>query len=485
MNDGAVFQRDGRIVEVGPYRLLREKYRPEVILGSTRDVVIPGLINCHHHVGLTPFQLGVPDLPLELWGIARRGTRPVDPYLDTLYSAFELIQSGVTLVQHIQPRMSGPLERWPTHVDDVLRAYSDVGMRTSFSVNLRDQSRIVYGDDLEFIASLPRELGAEITQMLGTQTMTLEDQLQILFVDVKSRWTSERIRVQLAPANYHWLSDEGLVEVADYADRYDVGMHMHLLETPYQKVYASKRCGGSVVRRLGELGVLSDRLTLGHAVWVTPEDIETLLQTRVMVCHNASSNLRLRSGIAPIRDLVRLGVPVGIGIDEAGINDDRDMLQEMRLVLSLHGIPGHDAFVLTPSAIFDMATAVGAITTGFGSEVGSLAPNKSADIVLLDWDRLSYPYLDDSVPVIDAIVHRGRPSAVRTVIVGGEVIYHDGLFTRVDRGQILAAIQRTLDRAPTGGTRRDRKLFQAVMPYVKAYYSDWLDPVDPHDDSRS
>src|SRR5438046_7077588 len=101
IEDGAVFQRDGTIVEIGRHQDLAPKYAPDTIVGSAGHVVLPGFVNAHHHVGVTPFQLGSPDHPLELWFASRMAGRNVDPYLDTLYSAFEMLESGITTLQHL------------------------------------------------------------------------------------------------------------------------------------------------------------------------------------------------------------------------------------------------------------------------------------------------------------------------------------------------------------------------------------------------
>ena len=111
LEDGAVVQRDGIIVALGKYRELVQQYQPDEVLGSDEYVVMPGMVNSHHHVGLTPFQLGSPDYPLELWFASRMATRNVDPYLDTLYSAFEMIESGITTVQHLHGVRLGPVAR--------------------------------------------------------------------------------------------------------------------------------------------------------------------------------------------------------------------------------------------------------------------------------------------------------------------------------------------------------------------------------------
>ena len=109
IKDGAVLQEDGIITAVGTYDDLHRKHPTVPVIGTGKEVLLPGFVNGHHHVGLTPVQLGSPDMPLELWFITRMVIRNVDLYLDTLYSAFEMIGSGITTVQHSQGWMPGTL----------------------------------------------------------------------------------------------------------------------------------------------------------------------------------------------------------------------------------------------------------------------------------------------------------------------------------------------------------------------------------------
>ena len=125
-------------------------------------------------------------------------------------------------------------------------------------------------------------------------------------------------------------------------------------------------------------------------------------------------------------------------MDEAGINDDRDMLQEMRLVLRAHRVPGMADDVPTPAQVFRMATSGGARTTAFGETIGALEVGRGADMVLIDWRQISYPYLDAETPLLDAVLQRAKTSGVRPVICDGEVIYSDGKFTKVDRDATFA-----------------------------------------------
>jgi len=483
IDDGAIFQQDGKIVEIGKHNDLAAKYQPDQLVGSLEHVVMPGFVNSHHHVGLTPFQLGSPDYPLELWFASRLAARNVDPYLDTLYSAFEMIESGITTVQHIYGWRPGPTSTWSAIAEQVLKAYQDIGMRVSYCWAVRNQNHFVYEATEEFVKRLPSTIAPEISAILRTHEASIQEYLEF-FEYLWHHWDRNedgRIRIQLAPANLHWCSDEALELLQAYSTKYDVGLHMHLLETPYQKVYAHKRTGKTAVRHLYDMGFLGPHLTLGHGVWLTEEDIELVAETNTMICHNASSNLRLQSGIAPLNHYANRGVTVGMGLDEAGINDDRDMLQEMRLVLKLHRVPGMDELVPTSPQVFQMATEHGAKTTGFGSKIGTLEAGKAADLVVMDWKHISYPYLEQDISVLDAIIHRSRISGVKTVMIAGEVILEEGRFTKVDKAAILAELADSLSVPLNPEEARRRELAHEVFPYVKKFYDGWLDhlPRDP------
>ena len=139
--DGAVLQEDGIISAVGTYADLSVKYPKVPVLGSGNEVMLPGFVNGHHHVGLTPVQLGSPDMPLELWFITRLVIRSLDLYLDTLYSAFEMIGSGITTVQHIHGWAPGTLAEVEGRSNQVIKAYEDIGMRVSYCYALRDSAQ--------------------------------------------------------------------------------------------------------------------------------------------------------------------------------------------------------------------------------------------------------------------------------------------------------------------------------------------------------
>ena len=475
ITDGAVVQRDGTIIDVGSYQEMVARYQPDDIIGSAEHVVMPGMVNSHHHVGLTPFQLGSPDYPLELWFASRLGARTVDPYLDTLYSAFEMIASGITTVQHLHGWRIGPAARVIAVADQILKAYQDLGMRVSYSFALRDQNRLVYEADEDFVKRLPPHVAAELATWFQPQTMSYQDHLDV-FTDLWERWNRhDLIRIQLAPANLHWCSDQALQALHEYAIKYGVKMHMHLLETAYQKEYAYRRTGTTAVRYLYNLGFLGSHMTLGHGVWLTEEDIEIIAATGTMVCHNASSNFRLRSGVAPLNHYLARGVHVALGLDEAGVNDDRDMLQEMRLVLRIHRVPGMEEVIPTSPQVLQMATEHGAQTTGFADTIGMIAPGKAADLVLLHWHQIADPYLEPSTAIVDAVVHRAKTSGVETVLVAGEPVLRDGQFTHINKDEVLAALAASMRMPLSADEERRQQLAHDIFPHVQRFYEGWLD----------
>ena len=215
-------------------------------------------------------------------------------------------------------------------------------------------------------------------------------------------------------------------------------------------------------------------------MWLNETDLDRVAASATHICHNCSSNFRLRSGVAPLNAFEKRGINTAIGLDEAGINDDRDMLQEMRMVLRAHRVPGmEDEDVPSPGQVLRMATVGGAATTPFGSQIGTLVVGKAADLVLLDWDKLAYPYLDQEATVLDTVIQRAKSDGVDLVMVAGEVIYEGGRFTRVDRPAALRELHGSLHHALADDEVERQALSKALLPHVRRFYADYFEP-DAH-----
>src|SRR6266851_3214277 len=450
--DGAVLQEDGVIAAIGTYEELSRKHPTVPVIGSGNEILLPGFVNGHHHVGLTPVQLGSPDMPLELWFATRLVLRDLDLYLDTLYSAFEMIASGITTVQHIHGWAPGGLPQVEERSESVIRAYEDIGMRVSYCFALRDQNHLVYEANADFLKRVPDDVRPLLAKHFGRFQLPASDAITLFEHLHAKHHEKERVKIQLAPANLHWCSDEALTMLADCSEKHGVPFHMHLVETAYQKEYAKRRGGGTAVDYIGRYGLLGPKMTLGHGVWLSEGDLDKIAETGTNICHNCSSNFRLRSGVAPLNRFEAKGINIAIGLDEAGINDDRDMLQ-----------------------VFRMATVGGAKTTPFGTRIGTLEVGNAADMVLLDWQQISYPYLDTEMPVLDAVIQRARTEGVKTVMAAGEIIYQDGTFTKVDRDAALRQLSDLLKRPLSSEELERRQLSKAVFPHVKAFYEGYYD----------
>ena len=469
----AIFVKNNKINEIGPTSVLRQKYKEVPEIGGENLFAMPGLVNAHHHLGITPFQLGAQDHPLELWFAERLKMRNVPPTLDTLYSAFEMISSGVTTVQHLQSRAPGNLASVLDQSNKIIAAYKQIGMRASYSFALRDQNRMIYDSDENCLALLPPKHRPTLKKYFESFSLSISEQLEIFNILTEQHAKTNLIEIQLAPSNLHWLSDKALETISKVAIDTGAKIHMHLLETPYQAEYARRRTGQSALEYIDKFGLLGPQLTIGHGVWMTEDDADLLAESGGCLCHNCSSNLRLKSGKADLSSFLSKNIPIALGIDEAGINDDRDMLQEMRLAYTLHRRPGHSSLNPSAAEILRMATEHGAASTPFSGKIGRLEKGLFADILLLDLHSLAFPYQDFDIPLLDIIVRRAKRKSVDTVIIDGNVVFNKGKFTRVDEDALLEEISKVLSRAKTPEEVELRELSEIIMPAVKNFYSGW------------
>lgn len=475
VTDGAVYEEDGCIVEVGDYRSLRDKHPSAEVVGSSDHVVIPGLVNDHDHVGFSAIQLGAGHAPLELSGIGRIGARQLDPYLEHLHGAIDMLETGTTTVQimYTPGRGTAPMDEVST--DKVIRAYQDAGVRLSYAPNLQDQNSMIAGPrggEKEFFSRLPEELRSRFEAFMAGSYVSVDEmvsQSADLFVKYHEGPGSRTI-INTSPTNVQRCSDELLMGLKGLSEKYETTSHIHLAETVYQRLFGQRIYGTTPLQHLKDIGFLGPDVVCGHSVWVTEEDMEVFKESGASVCHNASSNFRLLSGIAPVPRFVEEGIPVAIGTDDMGMNDDKDMFQEMRLVLKIHRLPTVEFDPITPAQVFKMATENGADASGFGGQVGTLEAGRKADMTLVRLSRLDQPYLNPDVSILDALVHRARGVDVDTTIVDGEVVMREGRVTRVDKKALYQEIRASLDRPLTEEERRRGEMAREVRPYLKAYY---------------
>ena len=469
--DAAMLVEEGVITAIGPLDTVSAGREHLPRHGGRQMVAMPGLVNAHHHFGVTPLMQGVPFAPLELWLPQFRAMRRIPPRLDTLYAAIEMLESGTTTVQHIHGGLAGSPDTWSAQADAILGAYGEIGMRAGFSFMIRDRNILGYGPDAEILAALPAKARDWIAPQLRAADIPIAE-LMAFHQDLRARMlpgNDHRLSFNLAPANLHWLSDSALQTIFATARATGAQIHMHLVETERQAEFARLTYGRSAVAHLQALGCLIPEATFGHGNWMSGDDLDRIADCGCSICHNASSGLRLGSGIAPVNAMRQRRIPVALGIDQSNLADDRDMTLEMKLVWALHRETG--LFNDRPDAatILQMATEHGARTVGFGGEVGRLAPGYRADVVLMDRAALERPRVSPRTPLAETILHRGGRGAIDQVIVGGRLVVDKGRVILIDRDAVIAELDAQLARPETPEEAAGWDALAALMPALTAH----------------
>jgi cytosine/adenosine deaminase-related metal-dependent hydrolase len=246
-----------------------------------------------------------------------------------------------------------------------------------------------------------------------------------------------------------------LEAIAEASERTGQRVHMHFLETRYQREWADRHAPQGAARYLKEIGLLSPRLTLAHCVWANDDDLQLLAEAGVTIATNASSNLHLRSGIAPIGKAIRMGCKVAIGLDGSALDEDDDIIREMRLGHFLHAGWGYEENVSREQYLVDAASH-GRTANGCAGS-GAIAEGAAADFVELDLAMLDR---DTIMPVdpLDYLFARATRAHVKRVVAGGKVIVEDGEVLGVD----LAALEAEM-----------RERYRRQMPMRQGFLAAW------------
>jgi cytosine/adenosine deaminase-related metal-dependent hydrolase len=431
---------------------------------GARALVLPAFVNAHDHARPTASSFGAVGMPLESWILRSALGTPVDPYLTVASALARSARAGCAamMIHYTRPSGAMPL------VDEakaIARAASDVGIRIAFALAVRDQNPVVYGDEEPLLSSLSRDDRSTIEQLFVRAPMSPKAYLELTDA-IAAAIAGAKVDVQLGPAGVQWCSKPLLEAVAENSALTGRRIHMHLLETVYQRAWADRHFPGGIVRYLRDIGFLSERLTLAHCIHARPDEIEMIAASGARIVTNFSSNLHLRSGLAPIAAAHRCGCAIAVGVDGLALDEDDDVLREMRLVQMMHGGLGFDR-TWTAAEFLALAVANGRKATG-APGTGALAPGAPADFVTIDLDRLDR---DQILPVdaIDLLFARGNASLLRDVVVDGRLIVRDDRCTGVDLAAIeteLRGIYRTSAAKFSG--------FQRAWPQLSASLHDWF-----------
>src|SRR5882724_3588645 len=412
IENGAIAISGGKILAVGPRAELERQYAAAQIIDARNRLIIPGLINGHTHIPMTLFRGLADDLDLQEW-----------------------------LTKYI----------FPAEAKNVTEEFVRAGTRLGLAEMIRGGTT-TYCDMYYFEDAI-----ADETAKAGVRGVLGETLIDFPVADNKTnaeamayveryvqKWKGNDLIVPaVAPHAPYTVSEEHLKAVRAFSDRTGAPIVTHISETKREVDDSLKAKGASPIDYLSRIGFLSNRVIAAHMVWPSSGEIETLKKLGVGIVHNPQSNMKLASGVAPVPEMLKDDLPVGLGTDGAASNNDLNLWEEMDTAAKLHKLISKDPKVVTAQEAFEMATIRGARALHLEKEIGSLEAGKRADIAIVDLDDLNQtPYYN----IYSDLVYATKAGDVRTVVIEGRVVMRDRRLLTLNEETIKADARRYRER---------------------------------------
>ncbi|MEA4883343.1 MAG: 5'-deoxyadenosine deaminase [Clostridia bacterium] len=411
-----------RVIEHGDILVEADRIR-EVGVGIAADVdrvihasgriVMPGLIQTHVHLCQALFRGMSDDMELMDW--LRRRTWPLEAshdddsiYFSAMLGIAELLRGGTTSVVDMET---------VHHTDSAFHAIEQCGIRAISGKVMMD-----WGEDV------PKGL-------METREQSISES-----VALAERWdgaSDGRIHYAFTPRFAVSCTDRLLREVSEIAREFGSYIHTHSSESLGEIEIVKRERGARNVIYLDQVGLLGPRTILAHCVHLDQSELETLARTSTHVVHCPSVNMKLASGIAPIPEMLAMGINVSLGADGAGGNNNLDQFVEMRHAALIHK-PRLGPTAMPAMAVLEMATVRGAAAMGMSDSLGSIERGKKADLIIVD---LRKPHASPGACAnpVSRIVYSAHSSDVVMTMVDGRILYEEGRLTTIDEAQTLAS----------------------------------------------
>jgi len=404
IENGAVAVRRERIVAVGTAAEIAAKYSAADTINAAGKVVMPGLINTHTHVPMVLFRGIADDLMLPEWlqkYIFPAEAKNVDEQFvrwGTRLGCLEMIEGGTT-----------------TYVD--MYYFEDAVAEETARAGMRG----VLGETL-----IDFPVPDNKTWDAGMQYME----------KFAARWKGHPlITPAIAPHAPYTVSTDHLKQAHEFSMRKNIPLVIHVAEDYAEVKTIQEKYNASPVAYLERIGLLDNRVIAAHMVWPTEEDIKTLAARSVGVGHCPQSNMKLAAGAAPVPQMLKAGVAVGLGTDGAASNNDLNMWEEMDTAAKLHKLVAKDPTVINAREALEMATIRGARAIHLDREIGSLEAGKLADLLIVNLDSAHQTPIYN---VYSHLVYATKSSDVETVMINGRIVMEDRQVQTIDGRAVRA-----------------------------------------------
>jgi 5-methylthioadenosine/S-adenosylhomocysteine deaminase len=403
ISPGAVAIDGADIVAVDTAENIGRQFRARETIDATGQVVMPGLINTHTHAPMVLFRGLADDLALDEWltkYIFPAEAKTVSPEFvraGTRLAALEMIESGTTTFT------------------DMYYFEEEIAKETK-------------------AAGLRGVLGETIIQFPVADAKTPAEGLARTEAFIKAFRNDPLITPAVAPHAIYTNDSATLKAARELSVRYGVPTLIHVAETQSEAMTAKERGFPTVVSYLDSLGFLGPGVVAAHGVWVNDSDMAILKSRGVGVSHNPESNMKLASGIAPVKAYLASNVAIGLGTDGAASNNDLDMFEAMRAASFLQKVATSDPTTVSAKTALQMATMGGARALGMEKQIGSLEPGKRADIIIVSMSAARQTPMYDPISHLVYVTHGDD---VQTTIVNGRILMRNRRVVTLDRTAVL------------------------------------------------
>ncbi len=412
--DGAVLVRGSQIAEIGHRTELQHRHPSAEWIDAAGGVILPGFVNTHTHLFQGLLKGLGDDRPLYHW--LRDMTVPAASRLTeehceaaALSGALEAIRSGTTTVvdfMYVHPREG--------LTDAVVRGLQAAGVRAIVA-----RGFITQGVDLGIPEALIEQVELALADV--ARLRSLHD------------GPADLVRIGVAPCLLWMVDPHALRATREFATGQDIVITYHLAETSFERDYSRRTYGLPEAQVLDQAGFLGPDLLAVHCTKLDADGIERLIAHDVKVSHNPVSNMFLGSGIAPIVEMLRRGLTVGLATDGPASNNNQNMLHVLKFTALLQKVAHEDPTAMSAGKVLEMATIDGARAIGMADKIGSIEVGKRADLVTVALDN---PFAAPVHDVISSLVYAAVGNEVRTVLVDGRPLMQDGALVALDEERV-------------------------------------------------